>query len=110
MQEPETKKFQENTQDEKEYKSRITDDIESIIGTSWWTILQMVYLMAKYQNSCVFLPVDIEPLSEADYKFFVSKPHSGLVTLIWDARTSFPVLRPPRVFIQNDEAEAMEKY
>lgn len=66
----------------------INKGVEKLIGTAWWDVVQMLYLMAKYQENCIFLPVSFEPMTEGEYKYFSSKPFGGFVSLTWDCLSS----------------------
>lgn len=63
--------------------SRISKDVENLIGSSWWEIIQYLYLLAKYQTSCVFLPITFNPMTESEYSAFTEKGYGGLVSLTW---------------------------
>lgn len=72
--------------------------IEKLIGTAWWDVVQMLYLMAKYQESCIFLPVDFQPITEKEYKDFSGKPFGGFVALSWMCKGSSEcVLKGPNI-------------
>ena len=73
--------------------TRISKEVEALIGSSWWEIIQYLYLMAKYQTSCVFLPITFNPMTEQEYSAFTEKGYGGLVSLTWvcggDSRDCF---------------------
>jgi len=56
--------------------------IQKIIGSGWWITIQLLYLMGKFADeSCVFLPISFEPVTEEEYK--IQSEVSHLVSLTW---------------------------
>lgn len=56
--------------------------IQKIIGSSWWITVQLLYLMGKFSDeSCIFLPATIAPVSEEEYK--MQSEISHLLSLTW---------------------------
>lgn len=70
--------------------------VENLIGSSWWTVIQALYLMGKYQDSCIFLPFSIEPLTDERYAQFTEKPLSNFVAISWICQGDSCSLEPPQ--------------
>lgn len=63
--------------------SRISKNVERLIGSTWWEIIQYRYLMEKYQTSCVFFPWDFHPISDSEYSSVTEKAYGGVIALTW---------------------------
>lgn len=61
---------------------KLSAEIESLLLTDWWELLEMTYLMLKYQNSCVFIPRVLEPVSHSEFVKLSTK-NQGDFTLTW---------------------------
>ncbi len=72
--------------------------IEHMIGSSWWDVIQMIYLMGKFQNSCVFLPITIEPINEQTYERFSNRPFGNFVSLSWECSEKGCRFSSPKIF------------
>lgn len=69
-------------------------DIQKIIGSSWWISVQMLYLMGKFAHeSCVFLPISFDPVDEKTY--LQQTEISQLVTLTWNCNNRCQFQTPP---------------
>lgn len=78
--------------------------IQKIIGSGWWITVQLLYLMGKFADeSCIFLPLSFNPVSEEDYKQQTEMSH--MVSLTWycdqDGKCSFqapPIMKASDFF------------
>ena len=75
--------------DNEEDKINLID--EYIIGSQLWVAVEFIYLMKRYQDSCVFLPINIgtEPI-RTDVIFDLS--------LNWNCERSYCSLKAPKLF------------
>jgi hypothetical protein len=88
----------------------ISENIEKLIGSSWWDVIQLLYLMGKYRNSCIFLPVNIEPISSEVYQTFTSHPWGNFIALSWYCDKKCR-LKAPSIFAKkNGEEVGFYKY
>jgi hypothetical protein len=65
--------------------SRLTKGVEKLIGSPWWYTVQLLYLMAKYQNNCVVLPMAIDSSFMTTKKFKTGR-YIGMTELNWMGR------------------------
>lgn len=69
-------------------KKEDLEQLEKILGTPWICIVQLLMLNAKHQDTCIFLPFEIDPTSVH------LKQHSlSYTTLTWNAGLNS--LQPP---------------
>jgi hypothetical protein len=69
-------------------KKEDLEHLEEILGTPWICIVQLLMLNAKHQDSCIFLPFEINPLS-----IHIKHKSVSFFSLTWDA--SLNALYPP---------------
>jgi len=82
-------------------KTRTILEMQKIIGSGWWITVQMLYLMGKYaDNSCVFLPISFNPVSEEDYK--QQSEMATLTTLSWYCKEQKCVFQTPPIMTSKE--------
>lgn len=61
---------------------KISEEVEQLLLTDWWELLELTYLSMKHKNSCVFVPRVLAPVSKKEYEKLTTKNQSDFV-LTW---------------------------
>lgn len=73
----------------------LTKDIEKVLGTPWIFMIQLLLLMAKHPNNCIFFPTIFNPTIS-----MLNTSHDNFV-LSWNSYTE--LLRLPQVLLSKDK-------
>jgi hypothetical protein len=66
----------------------LPENAEILTGSPWLNIVQLVILMGKYQDQCIFMPVNLTPteINESDFSM-------NNFELLWENNTLYPPLK-----------------